>query len=65
MLPAVNHRPLTFEAWKVLLRNDCIALEKLQAFDAVGDIILKILYENGDDPTVESVVHDGLSGKPR
>ena len=65
MFPTIKSRPLTFEAWKALLRNDCLALEKLQAFDSVGDPVLKILYENGADPTVESVVRDGLSGKPR
>jgi hypothetical protein len=64
VFPATMHRSLTFEAWKALLRNDCIADEKLQAFDAPGDAILRILHENGADPTVEGVVHDGLSGKP-
>jgi hypothetical protein len=64
VFPAIMRRSLTFEAWKALLRNDCIVGEKLRAFDAVGDAILRILYENGVDPTVEAVVRDGLSGKP-
>jgi len=54
---------MTFEAWKALLRIDCIALGKNQAFDRVGEVVLRILYENGVDPTVEAVVRDGLSGK--
>lgn len=55
---------LTFEAWKALLRNDCIVGEKLQALDALGDATLRILYESCVEPTVEGVVRDGLSGKP-
>jgi hypothetical protein len=65
VFPANMRRPLTFEAWKALLRKDCVALEKLQAFKTVGDVILRILFENGTDPTVEGIVRDGLSGKPR
>jgi hypothetical protein len=60
----VTRKSPTFEAWKALLRNDCIALEKQQAFDALGDIVLRIFYENGADPTVEALVRDGLSVKP-
>ena len=57
--------PLTFVAWKALLRIDCIGLGKLQAFDGLGEAVLRILYENGVDPTVEAIVRDGLSGKAR
>ena len=59
------HGPVTFEAWKALLRNDCIALGKIEAFDRVGEVFLRILYENGVDPTVEAIVRDGLPGKRR
>jgi len=55
-------RPMTFEAWKSLLRKDCVSLNKLHAFNALSDAVLKILYENGADPTVQSVVTNGLSG---
>lgn len=58
-------RRLSFDRWKNLLRDDCIALNKLPAFDGIGERILKILYENGVDPTVESIVRDGLTGKKR
>jgi len=53
----------TFEAWKSLLRKDCIVRDKLPAFEGLGEVILKILYENGLDPTVEAIVRDGLCGK--
>ena len=56
-------RSLTFEAWKSLLRNDCIALGKQTAFDSLGEAVLRILYENGLEPTVQSIITNGLSGK--
>jgi len=59
------YHPVTFEAWKALLRIDCIALGKLQAFDGIGEVVLRILYENGVDPAVEAIVRDGLPGKRR
>jgi hypothetical protein len=64
-LPAIMRRSLAFEAWKALLRNDCVGSERLQASDALGEATLRILYENGTDPTLEGVVPGGLSGKPR
>jgi hypothetical protein len=54
-LPAIMRRSLAFEAWKALLRNDCVGGERLQASDALGDATLRILYENGTDPTLEGV----------
>ena len=44
---------LNFDTWKRLLLNDCIAHNKVPAFNRVGEYVLKILYENGLDPTVE------------
>ncbi len=55
--------PLTFENWRSLLRNDCIALDKLPAFNTLGDGVLMVLYNNGLDPTVASIVAHGLNGK--
>lgn len=53
---------LTFEVWKKRLRENCVALEKLEAFDGLGEVVLRILYENGIDPTVDDVVKHGLNG---
>lgn len=64
-IPTLMGHPETFEAWKTLLRSDCLARGKVQAFDGIGDVILRILYENGVDPTVEAVVRDGLLGTRR
>lgn len=55
---------LDFADWKELLRNDCTARDKIREFDGLGEYVLKILYENGLDPTVEAIVKDGLNGKP-
>ena len=55
-------RPITFEMWKTQLRTACIALDKLRAFESLGEAVLRILYENGLEPTVQSVVTNGLSG---
>jgi hypothetical protein len=53
---------LSFDQWKELLRNDCIARDKLRAFNSLGELILKVLYDNALDPTVESIVKNGLNG---
>jgi hypothetical protein len=58
-----GRRTLSFEAWKTFLRIDCIALDKLTAFDYLGENVLRILYENGVEPTVEAITKDGLNGK--
>jgi len=59
------HQTLTFEAWKALLRFECSALGKLDAFNGIGEVVLRILYENGVDPKGEAIVRDGLSGERR
>jgi len=56
---------LDFHAWKNLLRNDCVAQNKLREFDGLGEHVLKLLYENGLDPTVAAIVKDGLNGKTK
>lgn len=55
----------SFDRWKELLRNDCIASDKEKEFDGLGEFVLKILYENGLDPTVRALVRDGLNGMPK
>lgn len=55
---------LSFEGWKQLLRYDSIACGKLEAFEGLEEYVLMLLYENGLDPTVKSIVRDGLNGHP-
>jgi len=52
----------TFAVWKELLRIDCVKEDKLQAFDSLTDDVLRILYESDIEPTVESIVKNGMPG---
>jgi len=54
---------LDFQTWKKRLRNDCIAVNKGSEFDGFGESVLKILYENGLDPTVEAIIKSRINGK--
>lgn len=63
-LRTIMRRSLSFEAWKELLRNDCFVVNKVEAFDTLGEGVLRVLYENGVDPTVQSILANGLNGKP-
>jgi hypothetical protein len=56
-------RVFAFEKWKESLRQDCAVQNKLPAFDNVGEYVLRILYENGLEPTVHAITTDGLNGK--
>lgn len=51
---------ITFEVWKLLLRKDCEMQDKLFAFQALGDSVLEIFWQNGLKPTVEALL-DGSS----
>ena len=53
-------RSLSYEAWKELLRNDCIAMDRLKAFDCLNEAVLRLLYESGLDPTVQALSTDGI-----
>lgn len=64
-LAPIMSRVPSFDRWKELLRNDSIASDKEKAFDDLGECILKILYENGLEPTVRALVKDGLNGVPK
>ena len=56
---------LNFDTWAKLLRNDCVTHNKVGQFDGLGEYILRLLFENGLDPTVEAIVKDGINGKTR
>jgi len=51
---------LSFETWSSRLRADCIARDRLEAFDGLGEYVLTILYEKSLDPTVEAIVQNGI-----
>ena len=47
---------LEFATWKLLLRKDCETQGKLLAFNSIGDYALKLLWEQGLDPSVAGIV---------
>ena len=53
-----SNATLSFEAWKEYLCRDCISNEKLEAYNCLGDFILKLLYESGIAPTVEAITQN-------
>jgi hypothetical protein len=48
--------PLPFEDWKIAFRNDCKRGDKLQAFNAMEDSVLELLWREGLAPTVDALV---------
>jgi hypothetical protein len=50
---------MTFDEWKQLLQSDCVSHDKLPAFQAMNDYVLKLLYDSGLDPTVGSIAAIG------
>lgn len=56
MASAPSPKPsLTFDSWRLQLRNDCQSTGKLKAFDALGDYLLQLLWMSGVDPTVRAL----------
>jgi hypothetical protein len=54
-------QPLSFELWKLRLREDCERKDKLLAYTSFGEECLRILWEQGTTPSVQGIV-DGGSG---
>jgi hypothetical protein len=47
---------LPFESWKEGLHNDCQKQGNLAAYDALGEFVLRFLWETGVEPTVQAIV---------
>lgn len=47
--------PLIFEAWKTLLRQDCVRNDKLRVFEDLGDVCLEALWEAGIEPSIHAI----------
>jgi hypothetical protein len=47
---------VSLEVWTSQLRKDCEAQDKLIAFNALGDFVVKLVWERGLDPTVNAIV---------
>lgn len=53
-----------FDVWKLQLRQDCERRDKVRAFNAMGDYVLKLLWERGLDPTVQAILDSDKGLKP-
>jgi hypothetical protein len=62
---ASNPKPaLAFEIWKTQLEKDCERNHKLLAFSSMGDTVLKLLWDSGLEPTVQSIAcNDNAAGQ--
>lgn len=47
--------PLTFDIWRVKLRKDCAVQGKRRNFDSMGEYPLRLLWEEGIDPSVQAI----------
>ena len=52
---------LQFEVWKACLRKDCEDNHKVREFDGLGEFVLRLLWQNGLEPSVKAIVDDGES----
>lgn len=50
---------LTFEDWKSQLRQTCEMQGKTSVFTSLGDIVLRLFWERGIEPTPQAIVEDG------
>jgi hypothetical protein len=46
----------SFESWKLRLQKDCEREDKSLAFDALGDTVLRLLWEQGLGPSVSGIL---------
>lgn len=46
---------LPFELWRERLRADCVARDRMVAFNAMGDYVLRVLWNSGLEPTCEAI----------
>ena len=47
---------ISFESWKLELRKDCEREDRIMAFNLLGDSVLRILFEQGLDPSIKGIV---------
>ena len=50
---------LPFEVWKGRLYKDCEDHQKLRESDGLGEYVLRVLWEQGLDPSVQAITDDG------
>jgi hypothetical protein len=55
---------IDFDGWKLQLRHDCQRQDKLLAFNALSDSVLRLLWERGVAPSVKAIVDSVPRPKP-
>ena len=50
---------LSFEMWKVRLREDCESQDKLATYSYFTEECLRILWEAETEPTVQGIIDGG------
>lgn len=56
---------LTFDVWRAQLLQDCERLDKLSNFAQLGDEVLRLLWNDGVAPSVQSIIaSDGEAHEP-
>lgn len=55
---------LAFTLWKAALRQDCERRDKVLAFEAMGEDVLRMFWERGAVPTVQGILEDSSSTEP-
>lgn len=58
----MNAAWMSFAVWRQRLRDDCVRCDRLLAFQNLGDESLRVLWEAGTEPSVQSVI-DGRKDK--
>lgn len=55
----MSSHELHFEVWKLRLEEDCERQDKLLAYTNLGEECMKVLWEQGTEPSVEGIVNGG------
>ena len=50
---------LSFEGWKKSLWEDCVRQDRVFAFTTLGDECLRLLSEDGTEPSVQAIIEGG------
>ena len=53
-------RLLTFDVWKLHFRKDCELQNKMIAFNALGEDVLRVLWQSGLEPSVSALTNSSV-----
>ena len=55
----MSSHALSFETWKLRLKEDCERQDKMLAYKILGEDCMQVLWELGTEPSVEGIVNGG------